>query len=331
MDFDGTPTPKVYLFMKIVIIGSAGGIGQALSLLLKGQLGHECQLWLHDLDEKNIGVAHELTHIPSHAQISSSFGTDLSASLTHANIVIIAAGKPRTGQIERRDLLSSNCEIIFNIISSYARYCPNAFLGIITNPINCIIPFVSTILTHFGVFDFRKLFGITTLDLIRAESLFGKKIQVVGGHCQQTILPLISQAPETAIDQKQFREALGMAGNKVVELKKGNGSATLSMAYAASLFIHNLIRALKGDLVAECAFVYDPNDACSFFSKPFVLSHKGINSFIPLSNLSAFEREEIERISKTLEQDCRLGVDMAIKIIGNNSRLLQKTCCDLVV
>ena len=80
---------------------------------------------------------------------------------------------------------------------------------IVSNPINAIVPFAAEVLKKHGVFDARRLFGITTLDAVRAETFLaemldkrsepgvGPVVDVIGGHSAETIIPLFSQAKGT--------------------------------------------------------------------------------------------------------------------------------------
>jgi len=96
------------------------------------------------------------------------------------------------------------------------------------------------------VFNPKKLFGVTTLDVVRASTFTAEVtpglspaelvIPVVGGHSGKTIIPLFSQAkpsikvPEDKLQALTTRVQFG--GDEVVKAKDGAGSATLSMAYA---------------------------------------------------------------------------------------------------
>lgn len=77
-----------------------------------------------------------------------------------------------------------------------------AILNIITNPVNAMVPLAAEILKAAGVYDPKKLLGVTTLDAVRAKAFVAeakgldvKKVDVpvVGGHAEDTILPLLSQ------------------------------------------------------------------------------------------------------------------------------------------
>jgi len=56
--------------MKVSVLGAAGGIGQPLALLLKNSLPAGSQLALYDVNPMVPGVAADLSHIPTPAQVS---------------------------------------------------------------------------------------------------------------------------------------------------------------------------------------------------------------------------------------------------------------------
>jgi malate dehydrogenase len=73
---------------------------------------------------------------------------------------------------------------------------------VISNPVNSTVPIFAEALKKKGVFDPRRLFGVTSLDVVRASTFVGQtlnkdptgiKVHVVGGHSGPTILPLLSQ------------------------------------------------------------------------------------------------------------------------------------------
>ncbi|CAN0913013.1 Malate dehydrogenase, mitochondrial [Linum grandiflorum] len=87
------------------------------------------------------------------------------------------------------------------------------------------------------------LFGVTTLDVVRATTFYaananvpvaGVNIPVVGGHAGVTIIPLFSQAnPKANLSDEEIvalTKRTQDGGPEVVGPKAGNGSATLSMA-----------------------------------------------------------------------------------------------------
>lgn len=101
----------------------------------------------------------------------------------------------------RDDLFKINAGIVKGLIEGVAENCPNAAKG---------------------VFNPKKLFGVTTLDVVRAETFVQSvtgtkdpsktKIPVIGGHSGATIVPLFSAAnpavnvPEDKLDALTNRE-----------------------------------------------------------------------------------------------------------------------------
>ena len=72
----------------------------------------------------------------------------------------------------------------------------------ISNPVNSTVPIAAETLKKMGVYDPRKLFGVTTLDVVSARTFVAEAagvpvdyfdVPVVGGHAGVTILPLFSQ------------------------------------------------------------------------------------------------------------------------------------------
>jgi malate dehydrogenase len=104
----------------------------------------------------------------------------------------------------RDDLFKINAGIVQGLVEGVAKHAPKAFILIISNPVNSTVPIAAEVLKRAGVFDPKRLFGVTTLDVVRAEtfvaSISGEKtpskttIPVIGGHSGQTIVPLFSQA-----------------------------------------------------------------------------------------------------------------------------------------
>merc|ERR1712178_82989 len=94
-----------------------------------------------------------------------------------------------------------NAGIARGIVESCAKYCPNAVLGLIVNPVNSIVPAMAELYKKKGL-DPMEVIGVTTLDVVRANKFVAEatgknvadiQIPVVGGHAGKTILPLFSQ------------------------------------------------------------------------------------------------------------------------------------------
>ncbi|CAE7208781.1 unnamed protein product, partial [Rhizoctonia solani] len=191
--------------LKAVVLGAAGGIGQPLSLLLKANSAIT-ELALFDI-VNTPGVAADLSHIDTPATVQGYLPPDdgLKKALTGANVVVIPAGVPRKPGMTRDDLFKINAGIIRDLAIGIATNAPKAFVLVISNPVNSTVPIVAEVLKKHGVFDPKRLFGVTTLDVVRASTFIATvagspskaptyTVPVVGGHSGVTIIPLLSQA-----------------------------------------------------------------------------------------------------------------------------------------
>lgn len=306
--------------MKVAVLGAAGGIGQALALLLKTQLPSGSDLSLYDIAPVTPGVAVDLSHIPTAVNIKGFSGEDATPALQGADIVLISAGVARKPGMDRSDLFNVNAGIVRNLVEQIARTCPKALIGIITNPVNTTVAIAAEVLKKADVYDKNKLFGITTLDTIRSNTfvaeLKGKQPQdievpVIGGHSGVTILPLLSQIPGVSFTEQEvidLTKRIQNAGTEVVEAKAGGGSATLSMGQAAARFGLSLVRALQGESnVVECSYVEGDGKYARFFAQPILLGKDGVAERKDIGKLSAFEQQALANMLDVLHKDIELG------------------------
>ena len=307
--------------MKVVVLGAAGGIGQALGLLLKTELPAGTELALYDIAPVTPGVAADLSHIPTPVKVEGFSGEDPSPALVNANIVLISAGMARKPGMDRSDLFNINAGIVENLVSACADNCPKAMIGIITNPVNTTVAIAAEVLKNKGVYDASRLFGITTLDVIRSSTFVAEiydkdprdvSVPVIGGHSGITILPLLSQSGYEFSDEDAaaMTKRIQNAGTEVVEAKAGGGSATLSMGQAAAKFGLSLVRALNGEKdVVECTYVEGSGDLARFFAQPVLLGKNGVEKILDYGNLSEFEQATLNDALETLRSDIKIGED----------------------
>lgn len=53
-----------------------------------------------------------------------------------------------------------------------------ALVNMISNPVNSTVPIAAEVFKNHGVYDERKLFGVTTLDVVRAKTFYAGKANV---------------------------------------------------------------------------------------------------------------------------------------------------------
>ncbi|WP_314878642.1 malate dehydrogenase [Haemophilus parahaemolyticus] len=314
--------------MKLTLLGAAGGIGQTLALLLKLRLPIGTELALYDISPVTPGVAVDISHIATSVKAIGYAGEEnLAAALKDAHMVLITAGVARKPGMTRADLFNINGNIIKNLVEKVAEVCPDACVGIVSNPVNTLVPLAAEVLRKKGVYDKRKLFGVSTLDVVRAKSFVSElkekhaetvKVPVIGGHSGPTILPLLSQALSegrkidfTQEEIESLTHRIQNAGTEVVEAKAGGGSATLSMAEAGARFAVAVFKALLGEDCVRYAYVESKKDSGypEFFAHPVRFGLTGVEEILPIGQLSEYEKEKLKALEEVLEADIKLGKD----------------------
>lgn len=237
----------------------------------------------------------------------------------------------------RDDLFKINAGIVRDLATAIATAAPKAFVLVISNPVNSTVPIVAEVFKQHNVFDPKRLFGVTTLDVVRASTFVAEvlgdlslsqsvTVPVIGGHSGVTIVPLLSQSsrplPEnldkSTIDSLINRIQFG--GDEVVKAKDGTGSATLSMAYAGAEFTAKIIRAFKGEkgivvpsyvnLAQEGgeALRKELGKEIDYFSAPVALGPNGIERINGLGAITPAERALVDVALPELATNIEKGV-----------------------
>ncbi|KAI1314359.1 hypothetical protein EDD11_002260 [Mortierella claussenii] len=326
--------------VKVVVCGAAGGIGQPLSLLLK-QSDLISHLALYDIVNAT-GVAADLSHINTTSRVTGHVGKDsLAEALQFAHTVVIPAGVPRKPGMTRDDLFKVNASIVQDLAQACAQHCPKAFILVISNPVNSTVPIVCEVLKKANVFDPRRVFGVTTLDVVRSSrfvhevkpqfeaNLIANRITVVGGHSGATIVPVLSQIHKqtqnrtvsfTPDEIKALTHRIQFGGDEVVKAKNGAGSATLSMAHAGARFTLSLLEATvrgKQGLI-ESTYVHlsgNPgaewnarSTGLDYFAQDVELGPEGVTKVLALPDLSEEEQALVKIAIGELKGNIAKGV-----------------------
>ncbi|CAD7691169.1 unnamed protein product [Nyctereutes procyonoides] len=258
---------------KVAVLGASGGIGEPL-------------------------MPADLSHIETRATVKGYLGPEQLPDC------LKSCDKPG---MTRDDLFNTNASIVATLTAACAQHCPEAMICVISNPVNSTIPIATEVFKKHGAYDPNKIFGVTTLDIVRANTFIAElkgldparvNVPVIGGHAGKTIIPLISQCtPKVDLPQDQLTAVTGQiqeAGTEVVKAKAGAGSATLSMAYTGARFIFSLVDAMNGkEGVVECSFVKSQEADCAYFSTPLLLGKKGIEKNLGIGKISPFEEKMI--------------------------------------
>merc|ERR1711920_896852 len=215
---------------------------------------------------------------------------------------------PRKPGMTRDDLFKVNADIARGLVDACAKYCPDAVLGMIVNPVNSVVPAMAELYKKKGL-DPLKIVGITTLDVVRANKFVGEltgknpnyvNVPVVGGHAGETILPLFSQDKVAkTIDADKIPDLdkhVQDAGTDVVNAKGGKGSATLSMAYAGARLGKAVLAGLAGGKRTECAYVASTITDLPYFAQKVTFGEGGVVKVLPLGELNEYETKRLEEV-----------------------------------
>merc|ERR1719456_538650 len=231
------------------------------------------------------------------------------------HLVLVPAGVPRKPGMTRDDLFGINASIAKGIVEACATYCPNAMLGLIVNPVNSIVPAMCELYKKKGL-DPKRIVGITTLDVVRANKFVAEKvgcdpadvdINVIGGHAGATIMPVFSQdkfgAQIPASDVQAMDKRVQDAGTEVVNAKDGKGSATLSMAYAGARLGKAVLSGLAGTPTTECAYVQSSVSELPYFTSKVTFGSKGVEQVLPLGKLNEYETKRLNEATTQLKTE----------------------------
>ncbi|KAK9815068.1 hypothetical protein WJX73_006628 [Symbiochloris irregularis] len=283
------------------------------------------ELALYDIANVN-GVAADLSHCNTPVKIKGFTGQEsLAGALEGAELVIIPAGIPRKPGMTRDDLFKTNASIVKALVEGVAKTCPGAILNIISNPVNSTVPIAAEVLKAAGVYDPKKVLGVTTLDVVRANCFVAETkgldvkdvdVPVIGGHAGTTILPLLSQTkPKVNWSDAELPaliERIQNAGTEVVEAKAGAGSATLSMAYAAARMAESVLRGLAGeDGVYECAYVESDVTELPFFASKVRLGPSGAEEILGVGKITDAEQKALDEAIPILRGNIDAGINFA--------------------
>ena len=250
--------------MKISVIG-AGNVGSALAeRVLSNNLADVALLDV--MGDMAKGKALDLMDsAPVMGCEKSIEGSDSYEIIRDSLAVVVTAGLPRKPGMSREDLISKNREIVKSVLKSVKKFSPDAFVIIVTNPLD--------IMTYIAYNELKckrnRILGMAgNLDTARFKALLSentgilpKKIEtfVLGSH-GDTMVPLVSR---TVIDGKPLSEILDpekikgivertkIRGGEIVGLLK-SGSAYFSPSAACFEILDAVINDKKKIISCSC-------------------------------------------------------------------------------
>jgi malate dehydrogenase len=311
---------------KIALIG-AGNIGGTLAHLcaLKG-LG---DVVLYDvIDGLPQGKALDILEAgPIEGYDVNLIGTTSYADIQGAEVCIVTAGVARKPGMSRDDLLGINCKIMRQVSESIAQYAPNAFLIVITNPLDAMV----TLTKRMTGFPKNRVVGQAgVLDSSRYRTFIAQELKVsvhnvtamvLGGHgddmvpvrsyCQVAGIPIERLISAQRLEEIENRTR--QAGGEIVALLK-TGSAFYSPASAAIQMAEAYLHDRKQ--ILPCAAYLEGEYGINgvYFGVPAQIGAGGVERVIELT-LNDKEKQEMQ-VSVSHVQELIAAMD---KVLAANA------------
>jgi malate dehydrogenase len=234
-------------------------------------------------------------------------GTNDYADTANSDVIIITAGIPRKPGMSRDDLLNTNTNIVKSVTEQIAKYSPEAFLIIVSNPLDAMV-YVAHKVSGFptnrvmgmaGVLDSARFRTFIALEL----GVSVKDIQafVLGGH-GDTMVPLpryttVSGIPIPDLMSQERIDALvertRKGGGEIVSLLK-TGSAFYAPSAAAVQMAESILKDQKR--ILPCAAYCDKEYGVGgyFVGVPVMLGAEGVEKVIEIK-LTAEEKTDFDK------------------------------------
>jgi len=264
------------------------------------------------------------------AEGSATIGSDVKSVggkeynvLDGADLVINTAGVPRTTRPDgtiptREELLATNLKITDAVSDGIKKYCPNAFIVSVANPLDAIVYRLYQNLKS----PKNKLMGMAgALDSARYRYFVAEEANVsvenvtamvLGGH-GDTMIPIRSACRIAGMPVEKFVTAQRLAeiedrtrkaGGEVVKLL-GSGSAFVSPAWGALEMVEAIVFDKK-KVVPSCVLLtgeYGVNGL--FIGVPVIIGKGGVEKVIEMDltdDEKASFKHSVDAVQKTVDE-----------------------------
>jgi malate dehydrogenase len=188
-------------------------------------------------------------------------GTNDYKDIAGSDVVIVTAGIPRKPGMSRDDLIAINTGIIKTVGENIKKHCPNAFVIVITNPLDAMVWVMQKIsgLPHNKVVGMAGVLDSSRFAYFLSEAL-GVSISdinafVLGGH-GDTMVPVVDYTTISGIPLPEFvkmgwikQDAL----DKIVQRTRDGGAEIVGLLKTGSAYYAPAASAIR---MAE-AYLYD--------------------------------------------------------------------------
>lgn len=301
---------------KGVIVG-AGQVGMACAYSLLIQNCFD-ELILQDIATERVeGEVMDLMHgMPFLEPTLLQAGT-IAEQGRDADLIVITAGAAQKPGESRLNLVERNVTIFRKILEDVAKYCPNAILLVVSNPVD-IMTYVTLKLTGFS--RSRVIGSGTVLDTARFRALLAQKLNIdsrsihayiIGEHGDSEVpvwstvnvagMKLLKDDWESlaAKDKEELSVIFNRVKNAAYEIIQRKGSTAYAIGLAVTAIARAILRSQEHIFTVSTLVdgFYGIEDVC--LSLPTVLNERGALKTVNLS-LSASEEAQLRSSAQVL-------------------------------
>lgn len=299
---------------KIGLIGAGNIGGELANLAATRQLG---DVVLFDIPSKENFAKGKALDLEQASALTGSdsrvTGTSKWEDLAGADVLIITAGIPRKPGQSRDDLVATNLPIIRDVADSAKKHCPNAFVIVISNPLDAMVYEYKRrtgaprekVVGMAGVLDSARF----SLFLARAtgQSIKDVRATVLGGHGDDMV-PVLGYTTVNGVPIRQL-----LASDELLKIvdrtRKGGGeivglmgtSAYYAPAISAIVMAEAYLKDEKRLLPAAAYLEGEYGYKDLYMGVPVVIGAGGVEKIIEIE-LSAEERGMLEKSAESVRK-----------------------------
>ncbi|MCG8364688.1 MAG: L-lactate dehydrogenase [Pseudanabaenales cyanobacterium] len=303
------------------------GVGQVGIACVYSLLIQDCfdELILQDINQDRVtGEVMDLAHgMPFISPTDLKTGTIADVG-QDADIVIITAGAAQKSGESRLNLVERNVSLFKGLLTDVVKYCPNAILLIVSNPVD-VMTYVTLKISGFP--SSRVIGSGTVLDTARFRSLLAQKMDIdarsvhayiIGEHGDSEV-PVWSTAyiggaklvkgdwaNLSASEQNELTGIFNQVKNAAYEIIQRKGYTSYAIGLAVTDIVKAIVRSQERVLTVSSLIngLYGIRDVC--LSLPTVVNDRG---GLKKVNLPLSETEE-----KHLKQSAQVLRDVFNKL-----------------
>ena len=210
---------------KVTVVGGAGNVGATVARAIA--VNELADVVIVDIAaEKAQGIALDIFQAcPIDGSDSRVIGTSDYAATENSDVVVVTSGVPRKPGMSRDDLLQVNYKIMQQVTEQIVKYCPNAIIVPVANPLDAMCQAVyrlsgfprERVIGMAGVLDSARMRTFLAMEL--NVSVQDVSVFVLGGHGDEMVplarystiggVPLTEMLPADRIEAISKRTAGG--------------------------------------------------------------------------------------------------------------------------